>query len=97
MISNLFWDISRQRRSPAALASVDAANCYDRVNHTYASLALQAFGVPKSAVQTMLSALTHMQFPIRTAYGESLPLHGGSSSTPYHGYVKVMVPHRRDG
>eukprot|EP00804_Cyclotella_cryptica_P024558 CCRYP_020750-RB/>CCRYP_020750-RB protein AED:0.34 eAED:0.06 QI:0/-1/0/1/-1/1/1/0/111 len=25
----LFYDISRQLRAPAALASVDAANCYD--------------------------------------------------------------------
>lgn len=85
MIGNFFWDLSRQRRVPAAAASVDAANCYDRVNHTYAALTLQAFGVPQSAVLSMLSALSHMQFSIRTAFGESPILHVGSSTAPYHG------------
>ena len=85
LIGNFFWDLSRQWCCPAAAASVDAANCYDRVNHKYASLALQSFGVPHSAVQTMLSALAHMQFSIRTAYGESQTLHGGSKLIPYHG------------
>jgi hypothetical protein len=36
----LFYDISRQLRAPAALASVDAANCYDRVAHAIACLIL---------------------------------------------------------
>lgn len=85
MVGNFFWDVSRQRRVPAAAASVDAANCYDRVNHAYASLVLQAFGVPYSAVISMLSALSNMQFSIRTGFGESRILHGGSVLSPYHG------------
>lgn len=60
-------------------------NCYDRVNHSYAALTLQAFGVPQSAVLTMISALSHMQFSIRTAFGESPVLYGGSENNPYHG------------
>ncbi len=34
----LFYDITRQARVPAAIASVDASNCYDRIAHAMASL-----------------------------------------------------------
>ena len=36
----LFYDITRQVRVPAAVASVDASNCYDRIAHAIASLGL---------------------------------------------------------
>ena len=53
----LFYDISRQLRMPATLASVDAANCYDRVTHAIASLVFQAFGATSSATNAMLMAI----------------------------------------
>ena len=65
----LFYDISRQLRIPAALASVDAANCYDRVAHAIASLLFQAFGVTETASYAMLSAIQNMRFLLRTAFG----------------------------
>lgn len=34
----LFFDIGRQLRTPSAIASVDASNCYDRIAHAIASL-----------------------------------------------------------
>jgi hypothetical protein len=34
----LFYDIAHQTRTPAAIASVDASNCYDRIAHAMASL-----------------------------------------------------------
>ena len=34
----LFYDIVRQSRLSAALASIDAANCYDSIAHAIASL-----------------------------------------------------------
>jgi hypothetical protein len=34
----LFYDVTRQTRVPAAIASVDASNCYDRIAHAVASL-----------------------------------------------------------
>jgi len=46
----LFYDIIRQKRIPAGLSSVDAAQCYDRIAHAIASLVFQAFGVPEEAV-----------------------------------------------
>jgi hypothetical protein len=38
LAKTLFYDIARQTRTPAAIASVDASNCYDRIAHTMASL-----------------------------------------------------------
>ena len=54
-----------------ALASVDAANCYNRVAHAIASLTFQAFGAPESASAAMLSAIQQMKFFLRTAFGDS--------------------------
>ncbi len=34
----LFYNITRQARVPAAIASVDASNCYNRIAHAIASL-----------------------------------------------------------
>jgi hypothetical protein len=67
----LFYDISRQLRAPAALASVDAANCYDRVAHAIASLVFRAFGTPLPATLSMLTAIQQMQFFLRTSFGDS--------------------------
>lgn len=71
MAKVLFYDISRQLRAPAALASVDAANCYDRVAHAIASLVFRAFGSPLHMTLSMLTAIQQMQFFLRTAFGDS--------------------------
>lgn len=67
----LFYDIVRQLKRPAGLASVDAANCYDRVAHAIASMVFQAFGTPPSACTSMLTAIQEMKFFLRTAFGDS--------------------------
>jgi hypothetical protein len=46
----IFYDITRQLHRPAGLASVDVDNCYDRIAHPMASMIVQAFGVPTTAV-----------------------------------------------
>eukprot|EP00804_Cyclotella_cryptica_P003924 CCRYP_016117-RA/>CCRYP_016117-RA protein AED:0.75 eAED:0.75 QI:0/-1/0/1/-1/1/1/0/1178 len=71
MAKVLFYDISRQLRAPAALASVDAANCYDRVAHAIASLVFRSFGTPLPMTLSMLTAIQQMQFFLRTAFGDS--------------------------
>ena len=38
LAKTLYWDIVRQSRSCAGLASIDAANCYDSIAHAIASL-----------------------------------------------------------
>jgi len=42
LAKTLFYDIARQTRTPAAIASVDASNCYDRIAHPMASLIFQS-------------------------------------------------------
>eukprot|EP00804_Cyclotella_cryptica_P028926 CCRYP_008483-RA/>CCRYP_008483-RA protein AED:0.51 eAED:0.51 QI:0/-1/0/1/-1/1/1/0/135 len=58
-------------KSPAALASVDAANCYDRVAHAVASLVFRAMGAKLPMTLSMLTAIQQMQFFLRTAFGDS--------------------------
>jgi hypothetical protein len=58
----LFYDVARQARVPLVIASVDASNCYDRIAHAIALLVFQAFGVPASAIDSMLSAIENMKF-----------------------------------
>jgi hypothetical protein len=67
----LFCNLARQARSPAAIASVDALNCCDRIAHAMASLVFQAFGVPVTAVESMLGTIENMKFFLRTGFGDS--------------------------
>lgn len=62
---------SWQLRSPAALALVDAANCYNRVAHSVASLIFRAFGALLPMTLSMLTAIQQMQFFLCTAFGDS--------------------------
>jgi len=71
LAKTLFYDVVRQLRVPAAIASVDASNCYDRVAHAMASLIFQSFGVADTAVTSMLETIQEMKFFLRTAFGDS--------------------------
>jgi hypothetical protein len=73
----LFYDITRQAHVPAAIALVDASNCYDRIAHAMASLDFQAFGVPTTAIESMLGAIENMTFFLRMGFGDSKSFAGG--------------------
>lgn len=45
LVKVLFYDIVWQSRATAAISSVDAMNCYDRIAHVIASIIFQACGV----------------------------------------------------
>jgi hypothetical protein len=77
-VKTLFYDIARQKRSPAAIVSVDASNCYDQIAHAMASLIFQSFGVESVAVSAMLETIQEMKFFLRTAYGDSKTFAGSS-------------------
>ena len=53
----ILYDIVRQQIVPAGIASVDAANCYNRVAHSIASLVFQSFGVGEKSATAMLEAI----------------------------------------
>jgi hypothetical protein len=80
LCKTLFYDITRQAHIPAVIASVDALNCYDRIVHAMASLIFQAFGVPPSAVKSMMGAIDNMKFFLRTGFGDSTSFAGGGVS-----------------
>ena len=73
----LAYDIARQKRAPFIVASVDAAQCYDRIAHAMAALTLRASKVPDSSVHCMLQPIRDMEFYIRTGFGESSGYVGG--------------------
>ena len=75
LCKTLFYNITRQARVPAAIASVDASNCYDQIAHAMASLIFQAFGVPLNAVETMLGAIENMKFFLRTGFWRLKNIH----------------------
>ena len=78
LVKMLFYDIPRQTRSPAAIASVDASNCYDRIVHAMASLIFQSFGVESAAVSAMLETIQELKFFLRMMYGDSKTFAGSS-------------------
>jgi hypothetical protein len=81
----LFCDLARQARVPAAIASVDASNCYDRIAHAMASLVFQAFGVPITAVESMLGTIKNMKFFLRMGFSDSTSFAGGGISIKTQG------------
>ena len=78
LAKKLFYDIARQTCTPAAIASVDASNCYNWIAHTMASLIFQSCGVESAAVSAMLETIQDMKFFLRTAYGDSKTFAGSS-------------------
>jgi hypothetical protein len=88
LCKTLFYDIARQARVPAAIALVDASNCYDRIAHAMASLIFQAFGAPLSAVKTMLGAIENMKFFLRMGCGNSKGFAGGGISIKTQGLTQ---------
>jgi hypothetical protein len=73
----LFYDIVQQLWHPAGLALVDADNCYDCIAHPMVSMVFQSFGVPTSAVESMLTTIQNMEFYLQTGYGDSNGCAGG--------------------
>ncbi len=81
----LFCNLARQARAPAAIASVNASNYYDRIAHAMASLVFQAFGVLITAVESMLGTIENMKFFLRTGFGNSTSFTGGGISIKIQG------------
>ncbi len=85
LCKTLFFDIARQAHVPAAIASVDTSNCYDRIVHAMASLIFQAFGVPTTAIESMLGAIENMKFFLHTGFGDSATFSGSGISIKTQG------------
>ena len=87
------YDIIRQTRRSAGVASVDADNCYDRIAHAIASLVFQAFGAPLSASESMLTTIQEMKLFLRTGFGDSTDFASSTLSIKTHGLCQGNVGH----
>ena len=82
---SLTLDISRQSRSPMALISVDAAQCYDRVHPALMSLVWLGLTKCPQAVIILLHVLQEMKIFTRTGFGDSDIFFGGDANNPLCG------------
>ena len=78
MTKVMFCDKSRTHHHPTCIGGNDFGNCYNRIAHPPASIALQSWGVSRESVRLILIAMQTMQFYLRTGYGESTSTYGGS-------------------
>ena len=76
----LMEDISRQSRMPMSIVSVDAAQCYDRVNHVIMSLVWLALIWVVGLIKVLLHCLQTMKFFQSTGHGDSSTFTGGEGS-----------------
>ena len=85
----LYADVMRLKRVTGALASVDSAQCYDRIVHSILSLFCQFSGVPISSIMCMLSAIQGMSFYLQTADGDSKSSFWGTEDKTFQGSCQV--------
>jgi hypothetical protein len=77
MTKVMFCDESCTHHHPTCIGGNDFGNCYDRIAHPPASIALQSFGVPRPVIRVLLLAMQTMRFFLRMGYGELDRLYGG--------------------
>jgi hypothetical protein len=82
MTKVMFCGESHTHNHPTCIGGNDFTDCYDRIAHPPASLALQSFGLPRPAIRVLLKAMQTMWFFLRTGFGESSRLYGGSIKNP---------------
>jgi hypothetical protein len=92
LTKTLFFNIACQARTPAAIASVNALNCYDRIAHAIASLVFQAFGIPESAIGSLLGMIENMKFFLCTRFGDSNRFAGGGVNVKAKDSHRAMEP-----
>ena len=85
LTKQFFCDSSRVLHHPAGLGECDFGDCYDRAAHPWTSIALQSWGIPKPAIQVLLSTMQTMQYVLNTSFGESPESYGGTVASPPSG------------
>jgi hypothetical protein len=73
----LVMDHQLYLRQPYAMTSCDLKSCYDRINHSSASLALQRIGITPHEIHAMFQTIQQMVHKVRTAFGVSELSYGG--------------------
>ena len=65
------FDLLRKAKKTAGICSCDLHSCYDRVEHSFASLAMQRAGDPLRAIQSMFETIHKLKYTVRTCHGDS--------------------------
>ena len=84
----LMFDLLRQTKRPAGICSCDLHSCYDRIVHSFASIAMQRAGAPSAAIESMFSTIQKLKHTVRTCHGDSEQNFGGEDwreINPLHG------------
>jgi hypothetical protein len=69
MTKIMFCDESRTHHHPICIGGNDFADCYDRMAHPPASIALQSFGLPRPAIRVLLIAMQTANYAILLTHG----------------------------
>jgi hypothetical protein len=88
MLKQLFFDQSNILHTMSAVSSNDAANCYDAVNHTTGSFALQAMCIPMQIIKCYLLSIQTLRFFLKTGFGLAKTSYGGTVEKPYMGLTQ---------
>jgi hypothetical protein len=70
LTKQFFCDSSRVLHHPAGLGKCNFSNCHDRAAHPPTSIALQAWGIPATAIHFLLSMMQIMQYMLKTGFGK---------------------------
>lgn len=73
----LIFDLVRFQKASLVMCSTDLLSCYDRIVHSAASLAMQKFGIPAEAMNSMFSTIQECLHKVRTGLGTSEKSYGG--------------------
>jgi hypothetical protein len=79
MTKIMLCDESQNHHHPMCTGGNDFGDCYDRVAHPPASIALQSWGVPCPAIKVLLLTMQTIHFFLWMGYGESMDSYGRTS------------------
>jgi hypothetical protein len=78
MTKIVMCDMLRIHHHPTCVGGNDFGDCYDRIAHPPAGVALQSWRISKESVCLILMAMQTMQFFLHTGFGESAEMHGST-------------------
>ncbi len=78
MTKIMMCDEPRTHHHPTCIGGKNFGDCYDRVPHPPASIALQSWGIAQEPIQILLLAMQTMHFFLCTGFAESTKSYGGS-------------------
>ena len=79
------FELSRIQCVSMGYCSTDAKSCYDRIVHSFATLALRRWGVPKQVAITMFDVVSSMVHLVQWGFGESTQSYSHPINDPFQG------------